>query len=213
MRQCVIGGMSPCEGVMDELMILWRNVSKRFGRRLLFRDLSGELLPGVPFALTGPNGSGKSTLLRILAGLSRPDSGAVRFDPDMGIIGYAAADQSLYGELTARENLEFYARVRAVGRERCPELLDRAGLSRAADRPVRQYSSGMRQRLKLACALVHSPRVLLLDEPTLALDANGVSFVEELVAEHVTSGGYLALATNDESEADRWGQTRITLTL
>ena len=162
--------------------------------------------------VTGANGSGKSTLLRILAGLVRPDAGDVRRGSIGRLdIGYAAPDTSVYSELTGIENIEFFARVRGCDSGTGLALLDRAGLRKAAGKPVGAYSSGMRQRLKLACAILHGPAVLLLDEPTIALDLSGISFVEDVIAEYAAAGKRIAIATNDPDEADRWGHERLSV--
>lgn len=193
-------------------MVAWEGLAKQYGRRLLFSGLTGCLEPGRVLVVTGPNGSGKSTFLRILAGLVRPDAGTVKMD---GItrqeIGFAAPDVAIYSELTGLENLEFFASVRGIDPKPAQAALERAGLRRAAGKPAGEYSSGMRQRLKLACAIIHDPALLLLDEPTLALDRSGVSFVENIIAEHAAAGKYIAVATNDPDEAQRWGADRIAM--
>jgi heme exporter protein A len=191
-------------------VIEWRDVGKQFGRRRLFSGISGALEPGRSLVVTGPNGSGKSTFLRLLAGLARPDAGVVlRPDPPFSI-GYASPDLATYGELTGRENLEFFRNIRGGGVDSA-SLLDRFGLSKAANRAVAHYSSGMRQRLKLAVAIAHEPDALLLDEPTLALDADGIALVDAIVADFVEAGKCIAIATNDASEAARWGTAKLDL--
>lgn len=191
-------------------MIEWAGLGKRFGRRVLFSGLNGALQAGKILVVCGRNGSGKSTFLRILAGLSKPDAGSVRRTP-ASRIGFAAPDVDLYAELTGRENLDFLARMKGMSQVDAGELLARSGLAAASDRPIRHYSSGMRQRLKLAAAIQGRPDVLILDEPTLALDEDGVKFVEAILAEHVDSGRFIAIAANDRGEADRWGSERLYL--
>jgi heme exporter protein A len=190
-------------------MLEWRELGKQFGRRRLFSGLSGALADGVPLVVTGRNGSGKSTFLRILAGLVRPDYGSVIRTTTR--VGYASPDLSLYGELTGLENLEFFASVRPGASLDARELLERAGIAKAANRPVGQYSSGMRQRLKIAVAIAHQPDILFLDEPTLALDSDGVAFVESVVADYSQAGKCLAIATNDAGESARWAAARLDL--
>ncbi len=179
-----------------------------YGRRVLFSELSAEVGPGQCLVVTGANGAGKSTLLKIIAGLTRPETGRVEF---AGQFGYAAPDVHLYGELTGRENLEFLARLRGVP-------ADTAGLLRLVGLPpkrgtdlVSAYSSGMRQRLKLAASLIGEPALLVWDEPTATLDASGRASADALIANHQARGGLAVIATNDAAEADRWGDLRLTI--
>jgi len=192
-------------------MIEWSGLGKRFGRRVLFAGLDGMLQPGKPLVVCGRNGSGKTTLLRILAGLSRPDAGTVVRTPAGLRISYASPDVDLYAELTGRENLDFLGSITGTSTAGITDLLARAGLTKASDRPVGQYSSGMRQRLKLAASVFCRPDVLLLDEPTLALDEDGISFVETILADHIATGGCVAIATNDRTEVERWADARLDL--
>lgn len=189
-------------------------VGKAYGtRRRVLADVTLTVRAGEVVAVTGPNGSGKSTLLKIVAGLLRPSRGQVTLTIDAGeptpdpavrrgAVGYAAPDLALYPELTGRENLAFFRAVR--GRRLTNEEADRrladVGLAGRGDEPIGVYSSGMRQRLRLAFALLADPAILLLDEPSLALDAGGVAIVERIVAEQRTRGLTL-LATNDAREA------------
>jgi heme exporter protein A len=187
-------------------------VGKRFGGRTIFQGLQAEACEGEVLVVTGPNGSGKSTLLGILAGLIRPSRGRVVWLEDgkeLGFefrrreLGWVAPDLALYQELTARENLRFFARVRGmndVEREIDP-LLGQVGLERRGDDLVRTYSSGMRQRLKYAFALMGGPRALLLDEPTANLDAQGVAMVDAVIRTQ-RERGLLVLATNEARETE-----------
>ena len=170
-------------------------VCRRFGRLTVLGGVSGSVAPGQALLVTGRNGSGKSTLLRCLAGLLAPDSGTIDFREDGGPldaagrrrrIGLVAPDLAFYGELTAAENLAFFSRLRGIGRERGDELLRRLELP--ADRLAAALSSGMRQRLRWAWALLHRPRLLLLDEPFQNLDAAGVAIAGRLLAEHLAPG-------------------------
>jgi heme exporter protein A len=164
----------------------------RFGRLAVLRGVSAEVAAGETLLVTGPNGAGKSTLLRCLAGLLAPDSGSIAYGEDGSLldtaarrrrVGLVAPDLAFYGELTAAENLAFFARLRGVARQRAEELLRRLDLP--PDRPAGALSSGMRQRLRWAWALLHRPRLLLLDEPFQNLDAAGVAIARRLLAEHL----------------------------
>lgn len=168
-------------------------------------------------AVTGRNGSGKSTLLRIVAGLLRPTRGTVIVSSNgetaengtarRRMVGYCSPDLALYPELTARENLLFFGVVRGGGGSgpvmagECDALLEAVGLRGRGNDPVGAYSSGMRQRLRLAFARWGNPPVLLLDEPSLALDQSGVGIVAEMIAAQKAAGGLTLLATNDADEA------------
>ena len=185
-------------------------LSMRFGRRRLFDGLTVTVEPGAPLAVVGDNGSGKSTLLLLLAGLLAPTAGEVRLEVDGAAVeprdrprtvGYAAPALDLYDALTARETLRFLARARALadGRARVAAVLNRVGLADRADEPVAAFSTGMRQRLRIATALVHDPPVLLLDEPGATLDAAGRTLTASLVADDTR---VVVLATNDPAEAD-----------
>ncbi|HEX2254346.1 MAG TPA: ATP-binding cassette domain-containing protein [Thermoanaerobaculia bacterium] len=185
--------------------LAFRDLSRRFGRLSVLRGVSGAAGAGEVLVVTGANGSGKSTLLRCLAGLLAPDAGSIEYREDGGAVlaaderrrrvGYVAPDLALYEELTGAENLAFFARLRGVDRARGGLLLDRLGLPR--DRAVGALSSGMRQKLRWAWALLHHPRLLLLDEPFQNLDAGGEAVVRDLLAEHLAgerAGGPAGLA-------------------
>jgi heme exporter protein A len=159
--------------------------------------------------VSGANGTGKSTLLKIIAGLLRPEAGEVKFD---GSCGYAAPDVQLYGELTGSENLAFFARLRGVFGSDHANLLKQVGLPPARGRDfVSAYSSGMRQRLKLAVSLLGDPPLLIWDEPTATLDSAGRSLVSALLSQSLTAGRIVVAATNDPDEAERWGDVSLTI--
>jgi len=184
-----------------------RGLTMAFGRRLLFTGVNAEVAPGRCLAVTGANGAGKSTLLRIIAGLLRPEAGSVTFD---GARGYAAPDVQAYAELTGLENLAFFARLRGLPDADLAGLLARVGLPRARGRDlVGAYSSGMRQRLKLAVSLLGDPPLLLWDEPTATLDAAGRSLADAILDRHRAAGGVAVVATNDAAEAGRWGDLHL----
>lgn len=187
-------------------------VGKAFGQRVLFRNLHLEVEEGQFLAIKGPNGSGKTTLLKILAGLERTTRGRVEVlegerilgeEERRALIGFAGPDLVLYPDLTAWENLEFFAQVRGIpwDGDTVNRLLGWVGLEgREVDR-VRTFSSGMKQRLKLAFALFHQPRILLLDEPTTNLDADGIQRVDQLLANY-RSQGILVVASNSSQETE-----------
>ena len=179
----------------------FENVRRRFGRLSVLQGVSGTVEPGGLLLVTGPNGSGKSTLLRCLAGLLSPDAGTISYrenGSDLDVserrrrVGVVAPDLAFYSELTVEENLAFFARLRRVSPERGLDVLSRMELP--LDRMAGALSSGMRQRLRWAWALLHSPRLLLLDEPFQNFDAPGERVARELLAEHLAGGGLAVVA-------------------
>jgi heme exporter protein A len=165
-------------------------VGRAYGERTALAGVSLTLEPGRTLAVFGANGAGKTTLLRILATLLKPHAGRARvLGSDLpadgwavrGRIGLLAHDPLLYRELTARENLRFHARLHGVGEERIAELLDVVGLGARADEPVRTLSRGMAQRVAICRVALHSPELLLLDEPLANLDPGAAEAVEPLI--------------------------------
>jgi len=199
--------------VPTSIQLSFSGLRRRFGRLRVLDDVSGAAGSGEVLVVTGANGSGKSTLLRCLAGLLAPDSGEVEHREEGGEplaaaerrlrVGYVAPDLALYEELTAIENLDFFARLRRVPAVRGGELLDHLSLPHG--RRAGALSSGMRQKLRWAWALLHRPRLLLLDEPFQNLDATGEAAVRDLLAEHLAAGGAAVLAQPvDVSIPDDW---------
>jgi heme exporter protein A len=171
-----------------------RELTKAFGRREVLRGISFDVERGGFLSIFGPNGAGKTTTLRILATLTAPTSGTVKvagYDareeamPVRAAIGLISHSPLLYLDLTAYENLRFYADMYGLGDrdERIAELLDRVELSHRRYDVVRTFSKGMRQRLAIARAILHRPRVLLLDEPHSGLDPRAVDILDGLLAE------------------------------
>lgn len=186
------------------------DLTHEFDDREVFRSVDFEF-DGTRLAVTGPNGSGKSTLLRILAGLLTPTSGEVAVSIDgacvshdalRDVVGLVAPDVRLYGELSARENLRFLAGARASEPPpgRILEVLEEVGLAERADDPVHELSSGLRQRACFAAAMLHGPRLLLLDEPSTNLDEDGVEMIHSVI-ERQAGWGMVVLATNNPTEA------------
>lgn len=177
---------------MNDFFLELENVGKAFGRRRVFKGISGKACEGEVVIVEGPNGSGKSTLLKIICGLLQPTEGESRFflngrkvsrlDYRM-IVGWVAPELAFYGELTAIENLRFLSRVRgrSLADEDLEELLKRVGLEERGWEEVDSYSTGMKARLKYAQAILHEPQVLVLDEPFSNLDAHGMDKVEKII--------------------------------
>jgi heme ABC exporter ATP-binding subunit CcmA len=165
---------------------------RRFGERAALAGVDLNVGEGEFVLVTGPNGAGKTTLLRVLATVLRPSAGAVSVgghelpraaDRARPLIGYVAHGPLTYPGLTARENLELYAALYGVPDDRVGPALERVGLDGRGRDLVSEFSRGMAQRLALARACLHGPALLLLDEPTAGLDAEGRDLLREVLAE------------------------------
>src|SRR5436190_4897576 len=188
--------------------IVCEGLRRRFGERDALAGLDLVVAAGETVLVTGPNGAGKTTLLRILATVLRPSSGRVTVaGHDLPAhagnvrreVGYAGHDPLAYPDLTARENLELYAALYAVPDARIAEELDRVGLDgRRGDRAA-ELSRGMLQRLALARIGLHGPSIVLLDEPTAALDADGREVLRRFLAE---PGRTIVVATHEREWFD-----------
>ena len=168
-------------------MIAARGVEKRFGDRRVLRGIDVDLPDDGFLLVTGRNGSGKTTLLRILAGLTSCDAGSVAL-PTRAAVGYLGHEPLVYRELTPLENLSLFARLYRIDEpgERVGMLLERFGLWSVRHDRVSTFSRGMQQRLGLARVLLHDPRLLVLDEPYNALDAEGAELLDATLAERRT---------------------------
>ena len=173
--------------------IVLRGVCKHYGAVHAVDDVDLDVRRGEMFGLIGHNGAGKSTLFKLMLGLVTPTAGDLRingaavtgngFRAVRRQIGYLPENVVLWDNLSGLETLRFFARIKDVPAGECPAVLERVGLSAAATRPVREYSKGMRQRLGFAQALLGSPQVLLLDEPTGGLDPHAIhTFYDTLSA-------------------------------
>ena len=161
-------------------MIRARGLAKRFGAKRVLVPLDLDVAEGDFLVVTGPNGSGKTTLLRVLAGLVAPSAGELELSVDRSELGLLAHEPLVYRELTPLENLELFGRLYRVPerRERIGMLLERYGLWDVRHERGASFSRGMAQRLALCRTLLHEPRLLLLDEPFNALDAEGVELLQ-----------------------------------
>lgn len=198
-----------------------KNLKKVFNRRVVFRELSFEVGSGQVLTVTGPNGSGKSTVSKIICGVLTQTSGEIVLSNGDGKIGREKVYRhvglvspylELYGEFTALENLKIEIRARNLpksGEERALEILERVGLFNRRNDELKGFSSGMKQRLKYASALIHEPDVLVLDEPTANLDVAGIDMVLSVI-EQYRKDKIVVLATNDTEEA-ALGDVKVVL--
>ena len=184
------------------------NLSRKFDRRPIFKDVNFELRPGSATAITGRNGSGKSTLIKIIANLLIQSSGTIDlYDSSTKIkkesvykyMGFVSPYLNLYDEFSGYENLKIISDIRGSGHGNIDNVLKRVGLYNRRDDLLKIYSSGMKQRLKIAFAILHDPQILLLDEPTSNLDLEGISVVDDIANEY-KKDRILIIATNDAHE-------------
>jgi ABC-2 type transport system ATP-binding protein len=184
---------------------------KRFGEREALKGVSLSAGRGELLAVIGPNGAGKTTLLSIVAGIQRPDAGGVSHAP--GDIGWVPQQPALYGKLTVAENLGLFARLEGVGDrsatvDRMLELTDLRG---RADDQVGELSGGNRQRVNIAIGLLAEPEVLLLDEPSAALDPRQRERLWEFILRLAGEGTTVVYATHNIQEADRYADRVVVL--
>lgn len=192
-------------------------VQKSFGHTRAVSDVSFDVRPGEMFGVIGPDGAGKTTTLRMICGLLKRDAGDIQLfgadpwtarDVATSSIGYLSQRFSLYGDLSIDENIAFFARAHNVHdfAARRSRLLQLTGLEPFRARLAERLSGGMKQKLALACTLVHQPRMLILDEPTTGVDPVSRREFWKLVAEFISDGLTIVLATPYLDEAERCGR-------
>jgi ABC-2 type transport system ATP-binding protein len=204
----------------DSAVIELAGVRKHFGTTVAVNDVTYAIARGEMFGVIGPDGAGKTTTLRLICGLLAPDAGAVRVmgqDPYRArraattFIGYVSQQFSLYGDLSIDENIEFFARIHGVAgfAARRTRLLSLTGLEPFRHRRADRLSGGMKQKLALACTLVHEPAILVLDEPTTGVDPVSRREFWKLLAEFVAQGLTIVMATPYLDEAERCGRVAL----
>jgi ABC-type multidrug transport system ATPase subunit len=203
----------------DEVVIALHNVRKAYGPVRALAGVSCTFRPGRVTVVRGPNGSGKSTLLSIVGTMTKVSSGRVDYG-ELGAaradvrrtLGWLGHDSLCYPDLSGRENIELAARLHGQDPEAAfARASERFDLDAYAERPARTYSRGQRQRIALARALVHAPRLILLDEPTAGLDASTVERLLGVVREEAGRGAILVLVTHDPEFARAVGTDEVTL--
>jgi heme exporter protein A len=190
-----VAGSSIIQNVLEV-----NGLGKRYSDRWLFRNLTFDLKRGDALVVLGRNGAGKSTLLKAIAGLLAPTEGNVKAHVDDHRTGLSlsALEMALYPSLTLLEHLNLTAQLRGC-EPRAAELLDRIGLTHAANLPAAKTSTGMKARLKLAMAIQSNPSILLLDEPGAGMDEAGKQLIQGVCIEQIQRG-VLVVATNDARE-------------
>ena len=192
-------------------MLEARDLVKRYGDREALRGVSLSARSGELVAVIGPNGAGKTTLLSILAGIQKPDGGTISKAPSE--IGWVPQQAALYGKLTVAENLRLFARLekRPDPEGEVDRMLDQTGLRERADDQVSELSGGNRQRVNIAIGLLSSPEVLLLDEPSAALDPRQREKLWEFILELAAGGTTVVYSTHNVQEADRHAHNVLVL--
>jgi ABC-type multidrug transport system ATPase subunit len=190
------------------MKIILSDAGKRYNRAWIFRHFNYTFLSSQAYAITGPNGSGKSTLLQFIAGALVPSEGKVSYEVSgdrevseiFPLLSLAAPYLETIEEMSALEFFRFHQGFKPLKPEwSIPQVLEKMGLAEAADKQIRYYSSGMKQRLKLAQAFFSDTPVLLLDEPTTNLDASGISLYHELIRQW-GEGRLVIISSNDPLE-------------
>lgn len=196
-------------------MITAENLHKRYGDLRAVDGISLEVNEGELFGFLGPNGAGKTTTLSMISGLLKPDEGTVTFD-DVDVwqspkqakrrLGLVPQDVALYEELNALENLRFwgglYGLPKSELKQNIEEILERVGLSDRAKDRINKYSGGMKRRLNLAVGLVHKPKVVLLDEPTVGIDPQARNNIMDIIREIAREGTTIIFTTHHLEEAE-----------
>jgi len=187
-------------------IIVVTGLIKQFGRFAALRGVSAEFLPGKMYAILGDNGAGKTTLLRTMAGLNHPTRGTVsilgktKLREVCSEIGYMAHPSLLYDEMSGMENLRYFGQLYGIAEEdRCRNAIRAVALDPELERPIGQYSQGMRQRMSLARALLNNPKILLLDEPFSNVDLRSAREMVALLAKMRDSGKTIFVVTHQAS--------------
>lgn len=180
--------------------IVVENISKSFGKQAVLRNISFRVAQGETVGIVGPNGCGKSTLLSILAGIDSPDGGRIVFSVPGGRSksGYLPQINPLIEQASIYDNIRLWA----PGKREAEELLGKYRLYDIRRKKVSKLSGGMKRRLAIACALAHGPELLIMDEPTAALDIEYKSMIHEQMREFTRAGGSIILVTHEREEIE-----------
>jgi heme exporter protein A len=197
---------------MNNFVLKAEKIGKTFDdREWIFKNIDLELGESQSVAITGRNGSGKSTLLKTLSGIIAPTKGKIELKVNDKLInkddfnnyfGFVSPYLTLYEEFSAKEHVDLYLNLKGLKKEetKAKELLELFNLEKAGNKYIAKFSSGMKQRVKYILGLITQPEILFLDEPFTNLDEIGIRIVEDVIAKHLSSGGSLVIASNDERE-------------
>ncbi|MBR3842065.1 MAG: ABC transporter ATP-binding protein [Christensenellaceae bacterium] len=199
---------------MKESLLRLEKIEKSYGKIKILGPIDLEIRKGEIIGIKGKNGAGKSTLLKIMAGVLKESAGKVIIDHDL-ILGYVPQDIALYPELTGKQNLRFFADLENIpqksAKRRIDWLLERLMLSDAANKKLSQYSGGMKRRLNLAAALIKTPQLILLDEPTVGADAESAEIILKLIKDLAAAGSAVVLIDHYEEELNSTANRLITI--
>lgn len=199
----------------DDMLLEVSGLQKKYGKKQALQDVTFSLKPGTSFGFLGPNGAGKSTTMKILTGIVKADSGHVKLlgrdvtndtDAVSRYIGYVPQDITLYEKLSAYDNLLFFGQAYGVKgidlKHRIREVLDKTGLTDRANDEVQTFSGGMKRRINIAAALLHRPRLLILDEPTVGIDPQSRNHIFEMIRELNDDGVTIIYSTHYMEEVE-----------
>ncbi|MBV7276256.1 lantibiotic protection ABC transporter ATP-binding protein [Clostridium sp. PL3] len=194
---------------MKELILETRDLCKKFKGQEAVKDICLKVRKNSIYGLLGPNGAGKSTTLKMITGMLRPSSGEIWFEnhpwsrKDLSNVGALIESAPLYGNLTARENLKVRTTILGLSDKRIDEVLHIVDLENTGKKQAQQFSMGMKQRLGIAIALLNSPKLLILDEPTNGLDPFGIQELRELIRSFPKCGITVILSSHILSEVEQ----------
>lgn len=189
-------------------MLKIQNLRKSYGKRTVLDNVNMNIPKGKVYALIGPNGAGKSTIMKILTGLINKTSGSITFEGrewsrrDLHKIGSIIEEPPLYKNLSAYDNMKVVTTMLGISNSTILPLLNKVGLGNIDRRPVKQFSLGMKQRLGIAIALINSPKLLILDEPTNGLDPIGIQELREIIESFKSDGMTVMISSHILSEVE-----------
>ncbi|KAB8137777.1 ABC transporter ATP-binding protein [Gracilibacillus oryzae] len=188
-------------------MLSLKNLSKSYKNNVALKNVSLNISEGICFGLIGPNGAGKSTLIKIIASVIQDYSGNVQFTNNKIQIGYVPQEIALEETLSARDNLHFFGRLYglkgAVLQKRTEEVLSEIGLTERGKEKVKTFSGGMKRRLNIGCAIIHQPRFIIMDEPTVGIDPQSRRYIFNMIEKFKSNGFTIIYASHYMEEIEQ----------